>query len=279
MPCWRSLGPAIDRPSPCWRARNGPLGDRLVLAYHAISDTWPAALSIEPERLEAQIETLAELGYESMTFTEAVTSRRARNTVAVTFDDGLRSVVEHGLPILSRYGFVGTAFVPTDHIGRDEPVDWPNLDRWIGGPHEPELRPMSWAELGLLLRAGWEIGSHTRTHPRLPSLDDASLLAELVESRRSCEHRLGITCASIAYPYGDVDSRVTEAAGWCGYRAGAALPERIHRTNRLRWPRVGIWRTDPHHLFFTKLSTLDRRRLDFRSGEMHVLPQWRCGSL
>ena len=34
---------------------------------------------------------------------------------------------------------------------------------------------MSWAELRTLADAGWEIGSHTVTHPHLTQLDDATL--------------------------------------------------------------------------------------------------------
>ena len=96
------------------------MGDCLILAYHALSPTWPASLSTEPERLDAQLGTLAEMGYEGATFTQAVTAPPGRRTLAVTFDDGFHSVIDHGLPILSRHGFVGTVFVPTDHIGQDE---------------------------------------------------------------------------------------------------------------------------------------------------------------
>ena len=255
------------------------MGDCLILAYHALSPTWPASLSTEPERLDAQLGTLAEMGYEGATFTQAVTAPPGRRTLAVTFDDGFHSVIDHGLPILSRHGFVGTVFVPTDHIGRDGPLDWPNVNRWIGGPHEHELRPMSWSELGVLLKAGWEVGSHTRSHPHLPTLDDQRLIEELDESRRICEQRLGVACTSIAYPYGDVDRRVIEAVRVSGYLAGAALPERIHRAHRFRWPRVGIWRTDPERVIQIKLSGGGRRRLDLRTGKLRAFPRWRFARL
>jgi peptidoglycan/xylan/chitin deacetylase (PgdA/CDA1 family) len=253
--------------------------DRLVLAYHALSPTWPAALSVEPERLDAQLGMLAELGYEGSTFTEAVTASPARKILAITFDDGFRSVIEHGLPILSGHGFVGTVFVPTDHIGRKGPMDWPNVNRWIGGPHEHELSPMSWSELGVLVQAGWEIGSHTRSHAHLGSLDDERLSEELATSRRTCEQLLGIDCTSIAYPYGEVNRRVMNAARRSGYRAGAALPARIHRAHRFRWPRVGIWHNDPERVFQAKLSQTGRRRLDLRTGTIRALPRWRFGTL
>jgi peptidoglycan/xylan/chitin deacetylase (PgdA/CDA1 family) len=254
------------------------MGDRLVLAYHAVSEEWPAALSIPPERLDRQLGMLAELGYEATSFTEAVTALRTRKVLAVTFDDAFRSVIEHGLPILSRYGFVATVFVATDYIGRQGPLDWPNLDRWIGGPHESELTPMSWDDLRVLVQAGWEIGSHTCSHPHLTSLDDDRLSEELVTSRHTCELKLGAACTSIAYPYGDVNRRVMAAARRSGYLAGAALPARIHRAHRFSWPRVGIWQRDPERVFQAKLSRIGRRRLDLRTGVIRPLPRWRLGT-
>jgi peptidoglycan/xylan/chitin deacetylase (PgdA/CDA1 family) len=231
-------------------------------------------MAMAPERLEAQLELLVERGYRAATFTDAVRRPPARRTVAITFDDGLRSVAQLALPILARHGFVGTVFAPTGHIGRDDPVDWPTVDRWIGGPHEHELAPMSWSELALLAGEGWEIASHTCTHPHLTTLSGEDLDHELRASRRAIEERLGQPCTSLAYPYGEADRRVMAAARRAGYAAAAALPERIHRRHHLRWPRVGVWHNDPAELFEAKLSPLGRRRLDFRTGRT-ATPRWR----
>lgn len=249
--------------------------DRLVLGYHAVSETWPAALSVEPARLQIELETVLARGYVGVTFTELVTTRRAGRLVAVTFDDGFASVVEHAFGIMSRLGLPGTVFVPTRHVGSGRPVHWPVLDQWLGGPHERELMPMCWSDAADLTAAGWEVGSHTCTHPDLTTLDDTALHAELLDSRRTCEARLGTPCQSLAYPYGAVDARVVAAARRAGYLAAAALPPRIHRLHTLRWPRVGVWHNDPAWAFEVKLSRSGRRRLDFRTGAMSRLPQWR----
>jgi peptidoglycan/xylan/chitin deacetylase (PgdA/CDA1 family) len=252
-----------------------PLSDRLVLCYHAISERWDAALSLEPARLERQLAEVVARGYVGATFTEAVMQRRARLTLAVTFDDGFRSVFECALPILARHGLVGTVFVPTGYIAREAKLDWPVLDAWMGGPHERELEPMSWSDVQKLAAAGWEIGSHTVSHPNLARLSDERLAQELSDSRRECEERLGQPCRSIAYPYGAVDRRVMGAARRAGYEAAAALPPRIHRPHRYRWPRVGIWRRDPLRVFQAKLSPLTRRRLDLPTGATTPCPRWR----
>jgi peptidoglycan/xylan/chitin deacetylase (PgdA/CDA1 family) len=229
------------------------MSDVLVLCYHAVSKSWPAELSVTPERLEEQLRLLVHRGYEGATFHQAVTAPPARRTLAVTFDDAYRSVLEHASPILSRLGLPGSVFVATDFAGR-APMAWPGIDRWLGGPHEPELAGMSWSELGELAEAGWEIGSHTRSHPHLTQLDDASLAAELQGSRETCAERFGRPCRSLAYPYGDVDERVVGAAREAGYETAGMLPKRFTRPRPLEWPRVGVYHGDDLSRFRLKVS-------------------------
>jgi peptidoglycan/xylan/chitin deacetylase (PgdA/CDA1 family) len=121
---------------------------------------------------------------------------------------------------------------------------WPGLEQWPDGPHAHELRCLGWDELAALADRGWEIGSHTVTHPRLTRLDDEQLAAELSESKRAVEEHLGGACRSLAYPYGDEDARVVAAARRAGYVAAAALPSHPHGDEPLRWPRIGAYRHD-----------------------------------
>jgi peptidoglycan/xylan/chitin deacetylase (PgdA/CDA1 family) len=232
--------------------------DVLVLCYHAVSDDWPAMLAIPGERLERQLDFLLGRGYRGTTFLEAVTAAAPGKTVAVTFDDGFRSVVDRALPILTRLGIPGSVFVPSAFMGTGRPMSWPGVERWLGGPHEPGLQPMSWEELGSLAAAGWEVGSHSRSHPRLTGLDDRSLAHELRASREECAERVGLPCHTFAYPCGDVDARVVGAVRDAGYVAAAALPHRMHEASRLEWPRVGVYRNDSFERFVEKATPSTR---------------------
>jgi peptidoglycan/xylan/chitin deacetylase (PgdA/CDA1 family) len=164
--------------------------------------------------------------------------------LAVTFDDAFATVGSAAVDVLRDLGVPATIFVPTAFPDTHGPLVWPGMEEWPGGPHAGELRCLGWDELGALADEGWEIGSHTVTHPRLTQLDDQRLADELAESRRTVEARLGRACTSIAYPYGDVDARVVAAAGRAGYVAAAALPSRPHRDEPLCWPRIGAYRRD-----------------------------------
>jgi peptidoglycan/xylan/chitin deacetylase (PgdA/CDA1 family) len=227
-------------------------------------------MAIPPQRMERQLTHLVERGYRGVTFGQAVSGVSRGKTLAVTFDDGFRSVLEQGLPILSRLGLPGTVFVPSALVGGPGAMAWPGTDRWLGTPHEDGLRSLTWDELGSLANAGWEIGSHTRTHPWLTGLDDHELKAELRGSREDCEERLGTACSSLSYPFGDVDARVVRAAAAAGYRAAATLPMRLHRRRALEWPRVGIYNNDPFPRFRAKVSRLRRYLIGSGAGEAVV---------
>ena len=235
------------------------MSDVLVLCYHAMSRDWGAGFSATPDRLEAQIGSLLERGYEGATFSDAVNRPVAERTLAVTFDDSYRSVFELAAPVLARLGVPGTVFVPTAAAGSERPMAWPGIDHWLGGPHEQELMPMSWDELRELAKAGWEIGSHTRTHPRLPELEDEELRTELEGSRIDIEERIDGPCTSIAFPYGDFDARVVAATRAAGFTAAGALAGRVREPGALSWPRVGIYYRDVGLRFRAKASPAVRR--------------------
>src|SRR4051794_6157892 len=120
---------AADRPSSGSRVRSvtdgriGPLrdgtpavegtgvADVLVLCYHALSETWPAALSTTPGLFERQLSLLLDRGYRAKTFTAALTETEGGRTLVVTFDDAYRSVDDLARPIMERLGGPRAVFV------------------------------------------------------------------------------------------------------------------------------------------------------------------------
>ena len=236
------------------------MGDVLVLCYHALSPTWTADLSVTPDNFERQLGILLERGYHPVTFSEAVHAPSAPRTVAITFDDGFASVHAIAWPILRRLGVPATLFVPSALVGSGRPLAWPGIDHWLSTPHAAELAGMSWEQVLELRDDGWEIGSHTRTHPHLTTIDDAMLSEELELSKAEIETRLGEECRSIAYPYGDVDARVVAAAQRAGYAAAAGLPPRLpRRSEPFDWPRTGVYYPVGDAAFRRRLSRPVRR--------------------
>jgi peptidoglycan/xylan/chitin deacetylase (PgdA/CDA1 family) len=228
--------------------------DVLALCYHAVSPTWDVDISVTPDAFERQLEYLLRADWKIVTFSEAVLTPSAPRTLALTFDDAFASVKQFAAPVLARHGVGATMFVPTTYVSRATPMAWEGLEMWETTPHASELTPMSWNDLGELAQAGWEIGSHTCTHPHLTRLDDDAVGAELEHSRTECQERLGLDCDSIAYPYGDVDHRVAKLASAAGYRAGAAMSTKLEPLGSLRWPRTGAYYGDTDWRFRVKVA-------------------------
>jgi peptidoglycan/xylan/chitin deacetylase (PgdA/CDA1 family) len=80
---------------------------------------------------------------------------------------------------------------------------------------------MDWPELLRLDPALITIGSHTLTHPILPTLTAGEIEFELRESRRCLEQKLGRQAEFFCYPNGSYDARVYQAVK-NSYRAAVA---------------------------------------------------------
>lgn len=235
------------------------MSERLVLCYHAIGESWSS--SVSTDSLAKHVDILLRRGYEAVTFVDAVGSTDSRPLFAVTFDDAHASVLERAFPTLATLGVPATVFAVTSFAEDGRPLEWPELlESGVSG--DPAARAsLAWPELRRLAEAGWEIGSHTCTHPRLTRLDDESLEHELRASREACARGVGQTCRSIAYPYGDLDARVLEAAARAGYEAGCSLS--VSTSGALAWPRIGVYGLDSGLRFRLKVSAsvLRARRL------------------
>jgi peptidoglycan/xylan/chitin deacetylase (PgdA/CDA1 family) len=233
----------------------------LALCYHAVSERWPAALSVTPAALRQQLTWLLSRGWRGATFTEAVLAPASSRTLAVTFDDGFDSVRTLAAPVLAELGLPATVFVATDWVGRA--MRWPELARWDATEHADELSSMSWDGLRTLAAAGWEIGAHSCSHRHLTRLPDEALIEELERSRAVCEEQVGAICRSFAYPFGEADDRVRAAVEAVGYDVAAGLSPRAFRVrDRREWPRVGVWHAEPDWRFALKVTPLtsDLRR-------------------
>jgi peptidoglycan/xylan/chitin deacetylase (PgdA/CDA1 family) len=164
----------------------------------------------------------------------SVQQRDGRWKVAVTFDDGFRSFADVALPELDARRIPSALFVATEwsrHAeGQTEPDRWPV--------------PLTPAEVAAL-PASVEIGSHSRNHARLPSLDDASLHDELQMSREDLAGSSGRTIRYHAFPYGEHDQRVDLAARAAGYeRCYGIVPTEATDSDGFVVGRVQVEPTD-----------------------------------
>jgi peptidoglycan/xylan/chitin deacetylase (PgdA/CDA1 family) len=196
------------------KARRMPIP---ILMYHVISKA-PAGVAnaelwVDEDVFADELRALRAAGYTGITLQQAWDGWTRggplpRRPVVISFDDGYLSHYTHAKPVLRKLGWPGVLYLELKSIGP-------------GGLTEHQIRS--------LMRAGWEIDSHTLTHPDLTTLDDAALRHELRDSRREIQKRFGVPADFFAYPAGRYDPRVEAATKAAGYTAAVTVDEGIAR--------------------------------------------------
>jgi peptidoglycan/xylan/chitin deacetylase (PgdA/CDA1 family) len=200
-----------------------------ILMYHVIADPPADApypqLYVSERDFAGQMRWLARHGY------RAVTQRQVWNhwhsagalppkPVVISFDDGYRSVAEAAWPHLQRRRWPGVLNLTVKNL------------HVSGGLSQFRVRR--------LLADGWELASHTLTHPDLPSLDARALTHEVSHSRAVLRAMFGTPVDFFCYPAGRYDARVIRAVRRAGYLGatttleGLARPDEPYELRRVR---------------------------------------------
>lgn len=164
--------------------------------------------------------------------------------VALTFDDGFDNFYTAALPVLSELRLKSTLLVVPGRCG--------GSGDWFGQPATlADRRLLCWSRIEELHRAGVELGAHSMTHPSLTRLPFSRARAEVLESKKRIEDRVGVGVKSFAYPYGaesePLRELVSEAfrvglSARLGYVTGQSRRESLERIDayyirRLFWFR------------------------------------------
>lgn len=208
-----------------------------VLMYHGVSAA--ALTSITPALFEWQMSSLHRAGVRVLPLGEVVDRLRRdlplpSRALAITFDDGLRSVYDQAWPVLRRYGFPATVFLVANHIDRD--------NGWPGQP--PQVRPepmLTWSQVRELDRDGLELAAHTLDHPRLDLLAEDAVRAQVAGSRTAIEAQVGHAVTLFAYPYGRHTPAVRAITGESFAGACTARPGLVEDdSDPLRLDRIDV---------------------------------------
>jgi peptidoglycan/xylan/chitin deacetylase (PgdA/CDA1 family) len=215
-----------------------------ILMYHSIGTSANdlfRPFTITPERFEAHLELIAELGYRTRTVHDLVSGPvppTSERTLVLTFDDGFLDFATDALPRLLHHGCTGTVYVPTEYVGRSS--------RWLRREGEHQRPLMGWDELDALTQAGIECGAHSHTHPQLDLIDRSSSQIEIRRPREMLEDRLGAQVTTFAYPFGYFNRSVAKQVRDAGYTAACAvrdLPVSAHSQQRFAIPRLTVKNT------------------------------------
>jgi peptidoglycan/xylan/chitin deacetylase (PgdA/CDA1 family) len=223
--------------------------DVSVIVYHAIGRVERSAPEwngfVAPKRFAAQMAYLAE--HRHVVGLDALFERDpapGRPRVAVTFDDGYRSALEHAVPVLSELGLPATFFVPTKWIGARR--GW--------GARGRELEIMSADELVELTRMGFAVESHGHAHLDYARAEPATVAHDVRESVARLTELLGSPPRYLAYPFGRVTAAAAAEAARLALRAAFVLDPPQQVTGRYALSRVPIVPADARPLFALKTS-------------------------
>ncbi|GAB4174347.1 MAG: hypothetical protein Fur0032_14050 [Terrimicrobiaceae bacterium] len=191
-----------------------------VLCYHRFEEKPRDGLAITPGRFEEEMQVLKDAGITVVSMQDFLAWQRGEKTLPercalITIDDGYASAYHVAWPILKKFSYPFTMYIYTDYVK--------------GGP-KAGGGSMTWEQLAEMRDAGVDIGSHTVSHSSLTSKKSRSdaeyavwLKHELGDSKKMLEERLGIPIRTIAYPYGNNNEVVRQAAAEAGYEAGFSV--------------------------------------------------------
>lgn len=217
LPRHRFHGPRLRTPVP-------------VLMYHVIGTPPPGApfpeLYVTPGLFRAQIAALAAAGYHAVTLDRVWQAWHGRarlpsKPVVLTFDDGYRGDFGAAMPVLRRRGWPGV------------------LNLLVANLHRRGWGLRSWM-VQRMIRNGWEVASHTLTHPDLNTLSPTQLWREVHRSRLVLQRLFHVPVDFFCYPSGDFDAAVLAAVRRAGYVGattelpGLAQPSQPDTLRRVR---------------------------------------------
>jgi peptidoglycan/xylan/chitin deacetylase (PgdA/CDA1 family) len=217
LPRHRFHGPRLRTPVP-------------VLMYHVIGTPPPGApfpeLYVAPGLFRAQIGALATAGYHAVTLDRVWQAWHGRarlpsRPVVLSFDDGYRGDFGAAMPVLRRRGWPGVLNLLVANLHRH---GW-GLRGWM---------------VQRMIQNGWEVASHTLTHPDLTTLSPAQLWREVHRSRIVLQRLFHVPVDFFCYPSGDFDAAVLAAVRRAGYVGattelpGLAQPSQPDTLSRIR---------------------------------------------
>jgi peptidoglycan/xylan/chitin deacetylase (PgdA/CDA1 family) len=191
-----------------------------VLAYHKIAHpplgTLDPFLYVSPQDFDAQLAALRQAGHTSAPLSAVRTAQDNESLhVVVTFDDGCRNVLEHGLGILSRHQFRALQFLVPAFLGGQNAWDIAKGDTAESLMDDAQVR--DW------LAAGHEIGSHSMTHRNLRHLSKVEAREEIFGSKKALEDRFGLQIQHFSYPFGSWNDSVRELVHEAGYQTASTM--------------------------------------------------------
>ena len=225
-----------------------------ILAFHDASDDSGDLFAVTKRHFGDYLSLLRDEGYVTIRARDLLSGwpgvwRRER-VVLLTFDDGYVAQRDIVADMLERHGMTATFFVISSFLRSER-----TRSMFAG----KERTFLSGGDLRQMDLAGFEIGSHTHTHPLCGTLSETQVEQEFVVSKHMIEQELRHSITGFAYPYGRqcAFSRMTRTVLQRNRYQTAFTLEGIRlgpTCDLLRLPRTSVDRLDTTATFRRKLE-------------------------
>lgn len=228
-----------------------------ILVYHQIALA-PAkgspfrSLYVAPAAFARQMALLAKLGYTGLSMDALLPyllGKKLGKVVGITFDDGYLNNLLNALPALSKHGFSSTCYAVSGLLGKT------NLwDEALGIAQTPL---MDESQIREWVKAGQEVGSHTRQHVDLTATRESECRLEMTLGKTELEACVEKPVDHFCYPYGRYESTHVDLADELGYMTATTTQRSrcLSRTDLLLLPRVPVLRSTSLPVFWLKIAT------------------------
>lgn len=190
-----------------------------VITYHAVGecprDEDPHDLFIPTAMFEEQMAFLAET--RTVVGLDALLSGKVRSrkpVVAITFDDGYVNNLEVAGPILDRYSFSATIFVPTKYLG--------GTNSWLD-PSPCGFEIMNERQLHACRDMNLTLESHGHAHIDMSTASPDEIRTDIQTSLEILEGVLGRRPSLLAYPFGFFSDAARKTAREVGLREAFSI--------------------------------------------------------
>jgi peptidoglycan/xylan/chitin deacetylase (PgdA/CDA1 family) len=210
-----------------------------ILAYHSIGTPSWGVNDVRPRDFERHLQIAVDEGWSFATAAQ-VLAEPEKQQLALTFDDGVSSVLENAAPVLRHHGLPSTMFA---------------VSGWADGGHpEGYDHVLDWKGLLALQEAGMAVASHSVSHPDFGKIDAGQARAELEGSRLRLEQGLGVTVDEFAIPFGQSRNWSDAARAAAADVYGTVYAQSVETRPAGTVARTFITRIDTPRLFRSALA-------------------------
>jgi peptidoglycan/xylan/chitin deacetylase (PgdA/CDA1 family) len=167
----------------------------IIFYHHVVQGDPPNIYCVSTDAFTEQMDYLQSNGYTVIPISLLVTAIKVGadlpdRPIVISFDDGNADIYDNAFPIMQKYGFTGTLYLVVNYLDQDT---------FLSTDQVVEMQ-----------NAGWEIGSHSMSHPDLAGMQN-DISYQVVNSKKYLAKTFNAPIDTFAYPFGETDPDISSA--------------------------------------------------------------------